>query len=48
MKLSQADRLTLTDNLGNLEQRRIKVEAEILKKLTALGEALENMKKVKN
>ncbi|CAH1403532.1 unnamed protein product [Nezara viridula] len=46
MKLSQADRLTLNDNLGTLEQRRSKIEADILKKLSALGEALENMKQL--
>lgn len=46
MKLSQADKLTLNDNLGCLEQRRAKVEAEITKKIAALGEALESTKEV--
>lgn len=48
MNLSDADRLTINDTVGNLDQRELKVERDIASKIKALGDALENFKEVNN
>ncbi|XP_024081429.1 nesprin-1 [Cimex lectularius] len=47
MVLSDADRLTVNDNLRRLEQRRLKIASDIAKKVQALGEALGKFKDIK-